>query len=81
VRLPRFREEAGEHALRLPQRGVQIVPGELGEGAVALGGATHRFHQLVRGLEKLARRGRSSGLDRLRHEGLWRHVERVEITP
>lgn len=45
--LPRIREAAGEHALRLPLRGVQIVKAELGKDAVALGGATLPIARLL----------------------------------
>ncbi len=45
--LPRIRAAAGEHALRLPLRGVRIVPAELGKDAVALGGATLPIARLL----------------------------------
>jgi predicted NBD/HSP70 family sugar kinase len=45
--LPRIRDAAGQHALRLPLRGVRIVPAELGKDAVALGGATLPIARLL----------------------------------
>ena len=45
--LPRIRAAVGEHALRLPLRGVRIVPAELGKDAVALGGATLPIARLL----------------------------------
>ncbi len=45
--LPRIVEAAGTHALRLPFSGVQIVKAELGQDAVALGGATLPIARLL----------------------------------
>jgi predicted NBD/HSP70 family sugar kinase len=45
--LPRIREAAGRQALRLPFRRVEIVKAELGQDAVALGGATLPIARLL----------------------------------
>jgi predicted NBD/HSP70 family sugar kinase len=45
--LPRIREAARTHALRLPFSGVEIVKAELGQDAVALGGATLPIARLL----------------------------------
>jgi predicted NBD/HSP70 family sugar kinase len=45
--LPAIREAAKVNALRLPYSGVQIVKAELGQDAVALGGATLPIAQLL----------------------------------
>ncbi len=45
--LPAIREAAKINALRLPYSGVQIVKAELGQDAVALGGATLPIAQLL----------------------------------
>jgi len=45
--LPRIRDAAGRHALRLPLRGAAIVPAQLGKDAVALGGATLPIARLL----------------------------------
>jgi predicted NBD/HSP70 family sugar kinase len=45
--LPRIREAAKIHALRLPFSGVEIVKAELGQDAVALGGATLPIARLL----------------------------------
>ena len=45
--LPRIIEAAGTHALRLPFSGVRIVKAELGQDAVALGGATLPIAKLL----------------------------------
>ena len=45
--LPAIREAAKSNALRLPYSGVQIVKAELGQDAVALGGATLPIAQLL----------------------------------
>lgn len=45
--LPRIIEAARTHALRLPFSGVQIVKAELGQDAVALGGATLPIARLL----------------------------------
>lgn len=45
--LPRIREVASEHALRLPFGQVEIVPAELGRDAVALGAATLPISRLL----------------------------------
>jgi predicted NBD/HSP70 family sugar kinase len=45
--LPRIREAAGRQALRLPFSRVQIVKADLGQDAVALGGATLPIARLL----------------------------------
>jgi len=45
--LPRITEAAGRNALRLPFSGVEIVKAELGQDAVALGGATLPIARLL----------------------------------
>jgi predicted NBD/HSP70 family sugar kinase len=45
--LPRVREAAGRHALRLPFSRVEIVKADLGRDAVALGGATLPIARLL----------------------------------
>jgi predicted NBD/HSP70 family sugar kinase len=47
--LPRVTEAAGRNALRLPFSGVEIVKAELGQDAVALGGATLPIAKLLNG--------------------------------
>jgi predicted NBD/HSP70 family sugar kinase len=47
--LPRITEAAGRNALRLPFSGVEIVKAELGQDAVALGGATLPIAKLLSG--------------------------------
>jgi predicted NBD/HSP70 family sugar kinase len=45
--LPRIREAAGRHALRLPFSRVEVVKADLGQDAVALGGATLPIARLL----------------------------------
>ncbi len=45
--LPRIREAAGRRALHLPFSRVEIVKAELGQDAVALGGATLPIARLL----------------------------------
>jgi len=61
--LPRIREAAKIHALRLPFSGVEIVKAELGQDAVALGGATLPIARLLNAGATTAAPGRAASLD------------------
>src|SRR5215469_2871341 len=61
--LPRIREAAKIHALRLPFSGVEIVKAELGQDAVALGGATLPIARLLIAGATTAAPGRAASLD------------------